>query len=179
MKKAGFTLAEAVIILVLLGVIAVIVLPNSFHNYIHKKQQTQIKKAIAVYENVIKSFSSQTRGTSMEALESKKGNDCSGIEKIVSIKKYDDDDGCIILMDNGLWWDFKDLSNTLVSFEREDLTAENANAQDTYKAFNFVTAYENGKLQILNPAYDVEDSAYYKACKKIYNFVDRDTTPRN
>lgn len=172
----GFTLSEVLITLVLLGILAVIVIPSSFNNFIHKKQQTQIKKAILVYENVIKSLANETRGTDMTALEAQKGENCTNLDKIISIKEQDTDNACKIKMDNGLWWDFSSLDKTIVSFEKDDLTDENAKATDNYKAFYFVTDYDEGKLQILNMAHNNNDNddgepSYQQNCTKIYDFI--------
>ena len=52
-RKAGFTLAETLITVVILGILAVILVPNLIKNQVENANRTKVKKAMAVYEKAI------------------------------------------------------------------------------------------------------------------------------
>ena len=52
-KKAAFTLAETLIVLVILGVVAAITIPALVRNQMEAQNRTRIKKAMTVYDMLI------------------------------------------------------------------------------------------------------------------------------
>ena len=83
-RKAAFTLSETLVVLALLGVVAAITIPNlmSRHNQIANK--TKIKKAMAIYESVVRNIALTNRLTTTSAIQDKLGADCTSAGKYFS-----------------------------------------------------------------------------------------------
>ena len=180
MKKQGFTVAEVTITLVILGIIACITIPSAYSRYLDSKQRTQIKKAISTHSQLLQGLQIDSKAMNMNALITAAGagqnGNCEGLRQRLKVKETDAANSCIIKAPSGLWYDYSNLSQTIVAFKRGDLLGNIASAANDNRAFYFVADFDERKnLHVLNPAFTVANTDYYRACEKVYNFIKIDT----
>ena len=188
MKKRAFTLAETLITLTILGVVAAITIPALVNRQIENSNRTKVKKAMATYEkalnqividNDIKTDAELTSWTQEQ-------NDCD--KTIKYFNPVEEVDPCIVKMPDGLWWDIGDIKNPIIFLNKKLLTP----IPDWYTRLDYAKTLEdeNGKkiyvyamigridsktdsLRINDKAYEdseqFEDYPIYLA--KLYSFV--------
>ena len=116
----GFTLAETLITLTILGVVAAITVPSLINKQIESANRTKVKKAMAVYEKALNQM----------------------IEN--------GDNNCRFKTADRVWWDITDIQNPIIAFKREDLNKEQALTMNTYKAFYFIGRYDDKNILRIN-----------------------------
>ena len=152
-KKFGFTLAEVLISLVILGIVAAITIPATISKSTNRANKIKIKKALSVYDNVINKIIIENNlpRSQSDLTNFINGNDnlCSRAStyfKIIELETPGND--CRFRASDGLWWDVTDISNTIVAFEKTDLNHVTANGAE-YKAFKLVTRFDpQGSIRI-------------------------------
>ena len=109
----GFTLAEAIVVIVMLGVVAAITIPTTLHRTTERANKLKIKKALSTYEAVInKIYIEQGLPRTVAALNewaNDGATDCANVKryfKIVEEGNVEEHEGCKIKTSDGLWWDF-------------------------------------------------------------------------
>ena len=166
-KKSAFTLAETMIVVVVLGIIASMTVPTLIARQRETARKTTIKKAMDSYNSVIqqlvinnnlKYFSS--------ALSNWYNNNCSRATEFFKKTATDPaNPDCRFRASDGLWWDISDITKVVVAFSLDDLNSEKANDVSNNEAFLFVTEYNsNTKAYTTNERY----SGY---SYKVYNFI--------
>ena len=112
MKKSGFTLAEAISVLVLLGTVAAITIPSVWHNVRVSADRTRLKKAMALYDSVIRTFTTENRITTIDKLNRDgSANSCEGIRRY--FKVIDGNGSCQFKTVEGVWWDMSNPAKSL------------------------------------------------------------------
>ena len=175
-KKYAFTLAETLVTVITLGVIAIIALPNVFKNFSESHKIIKIKKAMAAYESVVRRINIENRFKTNEALLTWAPlNNCTNTSKYFnSISVLNDDNGtrCLFKTHDGLYWDISNIQKVIVSFKESDLNAANADTENGNKAFYIMSIFdENGKLRVNDIAY--LNSADQKKLANLYKFLGR------
>jgi len=121
--KKAFTLAELLIVLSIIGIVASMTVPSALHNSIEKRNIVKVKKAVTVYEQTIQSIIIENNILSDAALsqwaDSKNKNNCSNTSQYFKIS---DGNGCIFKTSDGLWWDIDNISKPIIALKENDLT---------------------------------------------------------
>ena len=154
----GFTLAETLITLTILGVVAAISVPALTRQQILKANRVKIKKAMANYETVVnKMIIENNLARSAEELDNyvKNDADCSNAYNYFKVIKKE---GCQFMTADRLWWDVGkngSMSKAIVAFDKkENLTTSIAGSDTNYKAFYFQTDFDNiGSLRVMDITY--------------------------
>ena len=68
-KKQGFTLAEVMIVLVVLGIVAILTVPSVVKKYFEAQERTKIKKSMAAYDTAINKMVIENDRRSEDALK--------------------------------------------------------------------------------------------------------------
>lgn len=140
-NKTAFTLAEATIILSLLGLVAAIVIPSTVNSYNRSVNRTKMKQALETYNSVMKSIIFDQKAVKSGNLDSTCPNNWQYFNVISTI----DQNGCVFKTSNNVWWDITDISKPIVAVSEKAL----AEAQDSNKgtngktSFQFTTSYDN------------------------------------
>ncbi|MBQ7449950.1 type II secretion system protein, partial [bacterium] len=109
--KSGFTLAETLITLSVLGIVAAITIPAMVKRHVESANRTKIRAAMAAYEklmnNLVVTEEIRTNEGLMEALYGSKPYDttCKNINEQMQIKSFGSNN-CIFTTKNGITWYF-------------------------------------------------------------------------
>ena len=172
--KSGFTLAETLIVVAILGVIAVLVIPNLIRNQIESQNRIKVKKAMSVYERALNKIVIENDLRNNTALinynNSAENANCADTSKYF---KASQGQGCMFKTSDGVWWDITNIQRPIIYLNKEGITAnnqgnvidhaKNTNEQedkDAYKAFILVGRFDDtiGALRINDKAYEDANS---------------------
>lgn len=194
-KAKAFTLAEALTVIVILGIIAALLVPALLKNYRYAIYRTKIKKAMVTYETAFNNMvmdSGIYRDTNLlndwaNTNKLRKSSLCFKSKTYFNILKSGYTD-CVFRTADGIWWDISTISNPLISLKDEitlnnnDTLKNNAKSIDSDKTSYVMTGrlVSNGmtKSEIRLNDKDYEDSlddnddnkAYLT---KLYNFLNK------
>ena len=116
-KKAAFTLAETLITLTILGVIAAITVPMLINKQMEAANRTKLKKAMAAYEKALNQMiiDNDIKG-SITAVEGFRLTDnCSGSRPYFKAIKEIAGNNCRFQTADKVWWDITDIEHPLIS----------------------------------------------------------------
>ena len=113
-RKNAFTLAETLITVVILGIVAAIVVPNLINRQVENANRTRVKKAMASYEKAINYIIIENDIRTTEGIrEFGQDDDCESAKKYFKTVQ-DGANDCIFRTADRVWWDITDLSNPLI-----------------------------------------------------------------
>lgn len=141
-NSKGFTLAEVLIVLSILGMVAAITIPTAVRRHTELANKTRVKKALSTYEKIVASIIIENNLDRNENQLNRfiSANNCENIKRYVKFSKTSGNN-CRFLAHDGLWWDVSEFSNTIIAFKEEDLDAQIADGTD-YKAFRLITRFD-------------------------------------
>ena len=182
MKKINaFTLAEAVAVLVLLGVVFAITIPSAINNANIKSRQLKLKKAVADYQKIVENIVVEN-DIPRDELSFKNQVSCLLIRQYYkSVQTLDaEDKGCKFLSVNEIYWDFTDVTAPIVAFNPDYFTSEKA-LSDENTAFKMHAAFSDGGIRVNDLGYEKEHGtdADYKNVSKIDCFMNNKTCKRS
>ena len=175
----GFTLAETMIVIVVLGIIATLTIPALVNKNKESVAKTKLRKAMAAYESALNKMIIENDLKDNGPLTTWAGNLDNGCANSTQYFKKVQGDGCIFKTSDGVWWNISDIERPLIAFKQDDLTTEKANAQNDYSAFVLVGRFGNdGSLRVDDLAYEtansIKDNSNYESydqVSKLYNFI--------
>lgn len=177
--KKGFTLAEVLVALTILGIVAMLVVPGLTNKSQTMAKRVKIKKALSVYESAINTIITENNlPQTTSSLNSfiKNDDECSNAYKYFkAIKK----NGCQFQTSDGLWWDVgtnATMSNAIVAFKKAaDLKKAKASSYTDYSAFYFITDFDDfgtPRILDLNYGYNAPDILQVAFGSKIVAFLE-------
>ena len=145
-NKNAFTLAETLIVISVMGVIAIITLPQVIKSHIEAKNRVKIKKAMTVYDLAIQKMALDNDIKSEQELrtwaDTEERNQCANTSVYFKITKGS---GCIFQTGDGISWYINDIMKPVVSVKKindaED-AINRANTKNDKSAFYFYTLYD-------------------------------------
>ena len=177
LKNKGFTLAETMIVLVILGVVAAITVPALVNRHVEAERRTKLKKAMSVYDTALNKMVIENGIKSDTALtnwaDSNTKNDCANTSAYFKVARNLEVNGnatnCKFRASDGVFWDISDIKKPLIALREQDLNAETAQS-DTNRAFYMFGWFdENGSLRSNDMG---KISATDKAdLQKLYDFI--------
>ena len=186
-RKAGFTLAETLIVVAVLGVIAMLTIPNLIKNQIEAQHRTKVKKSMTVYDLALSKIvlDNDIKNNSMLAqyAEEQKEANCEDSSKYFK-KSKETSNGCIFMTSDKVWYNIEDIRRPVISFEeitpenKDEITA-NANTRANKKAFVLVGHFDDrtGALRVndlnfeKNNAETIDANSSYDQVSKLFDFI--------
>ncbi len=177
-KKYAFTMAETLIVLVVLGIIALITLPNIYKKYQEAVKRLQIKKAMKIYDLAVTKMTIENDLKSSSALQEwASKDDC---DNSVRYFKTTYRSKCTFRTSDGLWWNVDDMLRPVITFDKitdDNLDSIKAKAKDLSNtdAFVMVTSTDNstGAFRVDDLEYEKEHPVYNsdKLVEKLYDYI--------
>ena len=172
-KRAAFTLAETLIVLVILGVVAAITVPALVRNQMEAQNRTRLRKAMTVYDMAINKMVVENNFKSNTALTDwGNGNNC------VNTKPYfksvqDGNNNCRFRTSDGIWWDITDITRPKIDLRNDDFS----NPSTIFQMFAHFG--KDGELRVDDIQYDIANVQTDKYIKQsdvdnlttLYNFA--------
>ena len=128
-KKNGFTLAETMIVLAILGAVSLIVIPQIVHKFNETSARMKIKKAMSVYDHSFaKMILEQGSKSGNELSAWVKNVDCNVfVDYFKTINKKSENDSCTFKTQDGLWWDISNVAEPIIATSPKALEAAKKN----------------------------------------------------
>lgn len=180
-SRKAFTLAETLIVLVILGIVAAITIPALVRRHVESSNRTRIKKAMTVYDTAINKMVVENGIKSNDALinefNADKNNNSCAKSRAYFKTSQDGANDCIFKASDGIWWNISDINHPIIAFNEDDLTDEIASG-DTNRAFKLVGYLDdNGSLRVSDLAKAEGDNQEYLT--KLYNFMNSKKVKNN
>lgn len=176
--KKGFTLAEVLIALLIIGIIAIITVPSIIQKNREAQRRTKLSKAMAVYDTAISKLSILSGAKTLDELKDWAEED--NCENALKYFKGDNVNGCIFRTSDGIWWNIADLDRAIISFEEinegnKDAITLKAQDSNDFDAFVLVANQDEktGAFRIDDLAYEDKngrDNNCYAYVSKLYSF---------
>ena len=159
-KKIAFTLAETLIALTILGIVAAITVPQLVRRQQEVANRTKFKKAVMSYESVMNKIAVMNDLKSNPAIQSwatKDGtiSDCSvAYDYFKSVKLLSDGSKCRFKTADGVFWDITDIQRPIIALKEKDLNDDTAKST-TNRAFYLYGQYDGqGILRVTEPNFN-------------------------
>ena len=170
-KKCAFTLAETMIVLVILGIVAAITIPALVRRHVEASNRTRIKKAMTVYDTALNKMVVENGIKNNDALinefNADKNNNSCAKSRAYFKSAQDGANDCTFRASDGVWWNISDINHPIIAFNEDDL---NKADEENNKAFHLVGYLDdNGSLRVSDLAQATGDNQEYLT--KLYNFV--------
>ena len=170
-KRAAFTLAETMIVLVILGIVAAITIPALVRRHVESSNRTRIRKAMTVYDTAINKMVVENGIKNNDALinefNADKNNNSCAKSRAYFKTSQDGANDCTFRASDGVWWNIEDITHPIIAFNEDDL---NKADEENNKAFHLVGYLDdNGSLRVSDLAQATGDNQEYLT--KLYNFV--------
>ena len=177
--KRAFTLAETLITLTILGVVAAITLPYLIQKYNEATNRTKVKKAMAAYEKVVGQMvvENNIAGSIKSIFPFGQCDESSKYFKTINILAgYHN---CRFQTSDKVWWDISDIERPVISVNGElsdelvDMIRSNPEEfMDDETMFMLFGEYDNNGILRINDQADTLLSANEKAyLKDLYSFA--------
>ena len=168
----AFTLAETMIVLVVLGIVAAITIPALVRNQMDAQNRTRLRKAMTVYDTAISKMVVENDFKNTTALINwGNENNCVNTREYFKIVQ-DGKNGCIFSTSGGLWWNITDITKPIVGFNENDIEA--ANSSTSFQLFGHFDD-STGSLRVNDLAYeqvaDFLSEEEKQLLADLYNFV--------
>ena len=160
----GFTLAETLITLTILGVVASITIPYLIQKYIEATNRVKVKKAMAAYEKALDQMAVENGITGSVQAWASTVEDCGLTNPYFKIISGED---CRFQTSDKVWWDITDIEHPIISLNGEIDDDTTPNGKDV---FQMVGEYDGSVLRV-NDLADSQLSTDEKAnLEKLYAF---------
>ena len=176
-NKRGFTLAETLITLTILGVVAAITIPALINRQQEAANRTKLKKAMTVYEKALNNMIIENDLKTNQSIIDfgAEGGACANT---TTYFKKVEGDGCRFKTADRIWWDISDIQNPLIILNDKKKDEEIATLQGLAKDTNDITTYGFvGKIDDEKSIIRINDNSYKPGANdegyltKLYGFV--------
>lgn len=188
--KKAFTLAETLITLTILGIVAVIVVPNLINKQVENANRTKVKKVISAYEKAINMMAIKNNFKTTQALKSFGEEETCKYTREYFKSIQDGANNCIFKTADNVWWDITDITNPIISLKDEitdsnkaEIRANALNYEADKVSFALIGRYDdNGALRIDDNGFEQsqENNDNYKNyMTKLWSFIDNTVPSEN
>ena len=169
-KNKAFTLAETLIVLVILGIIASITIPAVVRRQIEAQNRTRIKKAMTVYDMLLSKIVVENNLKDNAALTNWGNNNNCVNSKPYFKSAEDTNNNCIFKSSDNIWWDISDITKPIIGLSEDDL-----NDPNSANRFQLLGHFDkNGSLRVDDLAYEKgqeNNASNIIAMAKLFEFI--------
>lgn len=155
-KRSAFTLAETLITLSVLGIVAALTIPSVVRKQIEASNRVKIKKAMGVYETMMSKIVVENDLKSNAAIQAWNTPDEDGnypVSNYIKYTKYANDSKCQFCAADKVCYNFCDIQSPIIALNEKDLNEETAQSR-TNRAFYLFAQYDGqGILRITEPQF--------------------------
>ena len=182
-RKAAFTLAETLIVLVVLGVVASITIPAVVRNQIDAQNRTKLKKCMTVYDMGISKMVVENGIKSNDALinefnADKNNGSCAKSRAYFKSVEENANNNCIFKSSDGVWWDISDITRPKIDLKNGNFDEDSDTRFQMFAHFG-----KDGELRVDDIQYDIANVQTDKYIKQsdveslndLYNFANKET----
>ena len=184
-KTKGFTLAETLITLTILGVVAVITVPMLINKQMESANRTKLKKAMAAYEKALNQIivDNDIKG-SITAVEGFRLTDnCSGSRPYFKAIKEIAGNNCRFQTADKVWWDITNIEHPVISLkdqittqaESDAIKAKANNLEKDKTSFVMVGEIKDGIVRINDMGALEGNDQNEDYLNKLYAFIEKKT----
>ena len=182
--KKAFTLAETLIALTILGIVAAIVVPSLINRQVENANITKVKKAMSTYEKAMDMMIIKNDLKTTQALKAYGEEETCKYTREYFKSIQNGANNCIFKTADKVWWDITDITNPIISL-KDEITNSNKAAIRTnalnYDAdkvsFALIGRYDDiGTLRIDDNGFEQsqENNDNYKNYMiKLWSFVNK------
>lgn len=177
--KKAFTLTETIIVLLVIGIIAVVTVPQLVRHQIEVENKTKLKKSMSVYDMAIQrmvienDFKSENQFD--EWADSATKNDCRNTSAYFKINSGS---GCLFRTADGVTWYIGNIRNPIISVKKlqsRDEAIERANSETDKSTFYMFTFYDKStgafRPNDLLYAKTGASQSEYNKLKELYDWI--------
>lgn len=152
-KFKAFTLAEVLIVLSILGIIASMTIPTVIKNQKAMTERTKLKRAWKVYDYIVQKMVTENGIKSVASLKNfAESNNCENTRLNFKTVEVDSANGCIFRTSDGVWWNVSDIMHPIIALGNNKSLLYDVNNLST---FTLVTLFDG-----ITGAFRTNDIAY-------------------
>ena len=152
----AFTLAETLIVIAVLGIVAMLTVPNVIRQHMEAVARTKIKKSMTVYDLAITKMTVENDLRSDTELI-KWSNEVDNCGNTVAYFKTANNKSCEFKTSDGVWWDISDIMNPIIALSEDELHTAQAEGINGKTSFKLVASFDRQ-----SGAFRVDDIGYEK-----------------
>ena len=165
-NKRALTLAETLIAIIILGIVAVMTIPYLIQKYLEVTNRTKVKKAMAVYEKAVNKMVIENNiAGSIKSWADEVAN-CG---RTNSYFKVISGGNCRFQTADKIWWDITDIEHPVIAFNEEDLDNKNAKYR-----FVLLAKSDGVILRVNDPNIDPLTEKEQEALEELYAFINNE-----
>ena len=148
-NKVGFTLPEAIVVILVLGIVAMLVIPPAVRRHREAINRAKIKKTMTVYDTLLAKMVVENDLRSEQAFQVWANADCQNTSKYFKVSQYSTKEEnknsyCKFKTTDNVWWDISDILSPNVALDENDL-----GKKDGKTSFSFMSHFDdNGSIRI-------------------------------
>ena len=154
-KNRAFTLAETLIVIAVLGIVAMLTVPNVIKQHMEAVARTKIKKSMTVYDMAITKMTVENDLRSDTELinwaDNAEKNDCANTSAYFKAKS------CKFKTADGVWWYIDKIMNPIIALSEKDLDDAIDSGINGKTSFKLVASFDRQ-----SGAFRVDDLGYEK-----------------
>ena len=181
-QQKAFTLAETLITLAILGVVAAITVPMLINKQMEAANRTKVKKAMATYEKALNQMiiENDIKGDVAQL------NDATCSKTKVYFKAVETQGDCRFKTSDRVWWDITNIENPIIMLKDEykttDLNTETtglkalAQSSENKEVFGMVGRFADGVLRINDNGFESTNGSDAQKAEvaKLYGFINNE-----
>ena len=168
----GFTLAETLIVIAVLGIVAMLTVPNVIRQHMEAVARTKIKKSMTVYDLAITKMTVENDLRSDKELENwadnAEKNDCANTSAYFKAKS------CKFKTADGVWWYIDKIMNPIIALSEKDLDDAIDSGINGKTSFKLVASFDRQ-----SGAFRVDDLGYEKLMLALVSGNNKNETEDN
>ena len=179
-NKSGFSFAEVIITLTVIGIIATITIPALISRQKELYNKERVKNAVSTFETAMSKIIIENNiKTTTELINwANQEDNCQNTTKYF---KKTVDNGCIFKTANNVWWNIENPERPIIYINKEGITKENilevtkkANTKDNKEAFVLIGHFDNvGSFRMDDLTYETNNNKQNSKMlmEKLYGYM--------
>ena len=127
--KVGFTLAEVIIVVSILGIIAALTITSLTNNTLGSQNKVKLKKAMATYDKAFNRIVTENEINSDSAVSRLNTPNCTNTSGYFKKAKenIENNNDCIFRTSDGIWWNITDIQRPVIFLGKKEFPSADIN----------------------------------------------------